>query len=104
MRQKLSKKTIVVKMEFDLVDWADDTYVPNYDEIASTLKLISMYKHEPEGFNKAQVKIINKWLKENSVEKFLKAKTLAERHQAMLAEDGEIANDMMWTKRINTNH
>ena len=104
MKQKQNKKIVVVNMEYDLVNWPDDTYIPNYLEISSTLKLISMYKREPEGFNKTQTKIITKWLKENSVEKFVKAQTLAEKHQAMLAEDGEIANDMMWTKRINTNH
>ncbi len=104
MRQTQTKKIIVVKMQFDLVDWRDDTYIPNYEEIASTLKIISIFKGEPSCFNKAQSKIISKWLKENSVEKFVKAKVLAEKHQAMLAEDCELADAIMWTKRINMNH
>jgi len=102
MRQ--NKKIIVLKMEFDLVDWKDDTYVPSYDEISSTLKVLSAYRQEPEGFTKSQTKIITKWLKENSIEKFLKAKQLAERHQAMLAEDNEISSDYRFFKRLNTNH
>ena len=104
MKQKQNKKTLIVRMEFDLVDWFDDTTVPTFDEIASTLKVISMYKREPEGFNKSQTKIINNWLKENSVEKFITAKTQAERQQAMFAHDIEFATDMMWSKRINVNH
>ena len=102
MRQ--NKKTITVKMEFDLVDWLDDTTVPEFSEVSSTLKIISMYRQTPEVFTKGQTKLIARWLNKNSVEKFLRAKFVAEKHQAMLAEDGEFANDMMWTKRINTNH
>ncbi|MCI4435779.1 MAG: hypothetical protein JHC33_03065 [Ignisphaera sp.] len=103
-RKKQTKQTIVIKMEFDLVDWTDDTYIPAFAEVASTLKVISMYRQTPESFTKAQTGIITSWLKKNSVEKFVKAKMLAEKHQAMFEEDCEIANDMMWTKRVNTNH
>ena len=91
-------------MEFDLVDWLDDSHVPEFSEVASTLKVISMYKQTPESFTKTQTQVITKWLSKNSIEKFVKAKTLAEKHQAMLAEDSEFADALMWTKRINTNH
>jgi hypothetical protein len=104
MRKKQTKKTIVVKMEFDLVDWIDDTHVPEFSEVASTLKVISMYKQAPESFTKSQTKVITSWLNNNSIEKFVKAKNLAEKHQALLAEDAEFADALMWTKRINTNH
>ena len=103
-RKKPSKKTIVLKMEFDLVDWTDDTHVPEFSEVASTLKIISIYRQAPESFNKAQTGIITSWLKKNSVEKFIKAKMLAEKHQAQFQEDCEFANDMMWTKRVNRDH
>ena len=53
MRQ--NKKIIVLKMEFDLVDWKDDTYVPSYDEISSTLKVLSAYRQEPEGFTRGKI-------------------------------------------------
>ena len=102
--RKNRKKTIVIKMEFDLVDWTDDTYVPEFSEVASTLKVISIYRQAPESFTKAQTNMITKWLSKNSIDKFVKAKTLAEKHQAMFEEDCEFANDMMWTKRINMNH
>jgi hypothetical protein len=101
---KATKKKIVIKMEFSLVDWLDDTTVPAFDEVTETLKIISMYKQSPEAFNKAQTKIITRWLNKNSVTKFLKAKAQAEYHQALLEEDGQIATEMMWTKRINMNH
>ena len=104
MRQRQTKKTIIVKMEFDLVDWIDDTHVPPFEEVASTLKVISIYKQAPETFTKGQSKVIDKWLSKNSIDKFVKAKNLAEYHQALLAADGEIASEMLWTKRINMNH
>lgn len=91
-------------MQFDLVDWLDDTHVPAFEEVASTLKIISIYKQAPETFTKGQSKAIDKWLSKNSIEKFLRAKLKAELHQAILAEDNAIASDMMWTKRINMNH
>ena len=99
-----AKKTIVIKMEFDLVDWCDDKYVPEFSEVASTLKVISMYKQCPESFTKSQTKSITKWLSKNSIEKFIKAKHTAERHQALLEQDSEFAEELMWTRRINTNH
>lgn len=102
--RRTKKKTIVIKMEFDLVDWVDDTYVPEFSEVASTLKIISIYRQTPEVFSKGQTKVINSWLKKNSIDKFVKAKTLAEHHQALLEEDAAIASDMMWVKRINMNH
>lgn len=98
------KKTIVIKMQFDLVDWVDDNHVPPFEEVASTLKVISIYKQAPETFTKGQSKVIDKWLSKNSIEKFQLAKARAELHQAILVEDGAIAADMMWTKRINMNH
>ena len=101
---KQTKRTLVLKVGFTLVDWVDDTHVPEFCDVAETLKIISMYRQTPEVFTKGQTKIINKWLTKNSVEKFLKAKHQAEKHQAMLAEDGEIASDMMWSRRLNTNH
>ena len=91
-------------MEFDLVDWFDDSHVPEFSEVASTLKVISIYKQAPETFTKGQTKVITRWLEKNSIEKFIKAKNQAEYHQAMLSADAEFASDMMWTKRINMNH
>lgn len=101
---KPTKKKIVIKMEFSLVDWLDDTTVPAFNEVVETLKIISIYRQNPEAFNKVQTKIIDRWLTKNSVVKFLGAKAKAEYHQALLEEDGAIANEMMWTKRINMNH
>ena len=101
---KALKKTIVIKMEFDLVDWVDDKYIPPFAEVASTLKIISMYKQSPEAFNKAQVKHITRWLSKNSVEKFVSAHNQAERHLALLQAEGQLATEFMWTKRINMNH
>jgi hypothetical protein len=91
-------------MEFDLVDWLDESHVPDFSEVASTLKIISMYRQTPEAFNKGQIKAITQWLNKNSVPKFVNAQRQAERHQALLDEDAQFASDMMWTKRINTNH
>jgi hypothetical protein len=102
--KKVIKKKIVMKMEFDLVDWTDDTHVPEFSEVSSTLKIISMYRQSPEAFTKGQTKVIVSWLKKNSVDKFIKAKNLAEYHQAILAEDAQFATEMMWTKRINRDH
>ena len=99
-----TKKTIVVKVEFDLVDWCDDKYVPEFSEVASTLKVISMYKQSPDIFTKGQTKHITNWLSKNSIEKFVKAKYAAERHQALLEQDAEFAEEIMWNRRINTNH
>jgi hypothetical protein len=101
---KSTKKTIVIKMEFDLVDWLDDTTVPEFADVASTLKVISMYKQAPEAFNKAQSKVIDRWLNKNSVEKFMSAQKQAERHLALLQAEGQLATEFMWTKRINMNH
>ncbi|MCI4437620.1 MAG: hypothetical protein JHC33_12510 [Ignisphaera sp.] len=101
---KITKKKIVIKMEFDLVDWLDDTTVPAFAEVASTLKIISMYNQSPEAFNKRQVKDITRWLNKNSVEKFVNAQKQAERHQALLKAEGQLAAEFMWTKRINTDH
>ncbi len=101
---KTKKKSIVLKMEFDLVDWTDNSYVPSFSEISSTLKIISIYKQTPEVFTKNQTKILTSWLKKNSITKFVKAKELAEKHQALLEEDGQFAFGSMWIKRFNTNH
>ena len=101
---KSPKKTLVIKMEFDLVDWLDDKYIPEYSEVASTLKVISLFRQAPETFTKGQTKVIDRWLSKNSIEKFLRAKFTAEKHQVILEKDEEFATEMMWTKRVNTNH
>ena len=101
---KPTKKTITISMEFDLVDWLDDTHIPDFSEVASTLKVISIYRQSPEAFTKGQTKSITRWLSKNSVEKFIRAKYSAERHQALLDKDAQFATELMWTKRANTNH
>lgn len=101
---KTKKKEIVIKMSFDLVSWTDDTTVPAYSDVSSTLKIISLFRQTPEVFTKGQTKIIDSWLKKNSVEKFVAAKINAEKHLAILQQDNDFATEMMWTKRINQNH
>jgi hypothetical protein len=91
-------------MEFSLVDWLDDTTVPAFSELSETLKVIFMYRQSPEAFNKAQTKIIDRWLNKNSIDKFVSAQKQAERHQALLKAEGQLAAEFMWTKRINTDH
>ena len=98
------KKILVIKMEFDLVDWFDDKHIPEFSEVASTLKVISMFRQAPESFTKGQTNSIKRWLQKNSIEKFVKAKVAAEKHQALLEQDEEFATEIMWTRRTNTNH
>jgi len=102
--KKITKRTITLKMEFDLVDWLDSSYVPAFDELASTLKIISLFNQNPSTFDADQTKIITQWLTKNSVEKFSQAYNDAIRHQALLKEEGSRAWDSMWTRRTNVDH
>lgn len=98
------KSSIVLKINFELVDWMDNTTVPNFAEISSTLKVISYFQQTPEIFTKGQTKLVIGWLKRNSVDKFITAKHTAEHHQELLNQDLELTSEFLWTKRINMNH
>ena len=100
VQPKIEQLTVIpinVVETYELVHWPKEcVQAPTYFQLISTLELYNLYKKDNTYFKPATTKKIERWIANNSVERFEQAACDAEECQMLLME---MADDFVKTNR-----